>query len=480
MFSEQIKLLKENTDVRKVLIDIKASLKDKEQVEKFRNSKGYSKELLIGLLSNEDAKARKATAAIMGAVIEVEFLPLLYKAYCEETVRFVKCAYLQAMADYDYSGYMDELRARIETLESSEVEEDEVKHVAEELKALRKLVPDSVKAEKHVFCNPSKPVQVVLTTKKELVQMLMEKVEGGKAIFCGVMTATDKITALSKIRVYKDLLFPLNNMRPIAKKDLANVIACGNLVELLELMHEKSKAAFRFRVSGKDLDLSMLSGKIEALSRGRLCNSVSDYEIEIKLLAGKEENYLAFLQLHTMNNNRFAYRKEHVAASIHPVNAAIVAELTSEYMKKDAQILDPCCGVGTMLIERNKIVPAKHIYGVDVFGVAIQGARVNAKAAHADINFINRDYFDFTHEYLFDEIISNLPDFKSRTETDSFYEKFFAKSKEMLKADGIMIITCCEKNLVKKHIRLNDSFKLLREFTLSEKEGREIFVIKKS
>ena len=34
MFSEQIKLLKENTDVRKVLIDIKASLKDKEQVEK--------------------------------------------------------------------------------------------------------------------------------------------------------------------------------------------------------------------------------------------------------------------------------------------------------------------------------------------------------------------------------------------------------------------------------------------------------------
>ena len=50
----------------------------------------------------------------------------------------------------------------------------------------------------------------------------------------------------------------------------------------------------------------------------------------------------------------------------------------------------------------------------------------------------------------------------------------------MLKAEGIMIITCCEKNLVKKHLRLSDSFKLLREFTLSEKEGREIFVIKKS
>lgn len=480
MFSEQIKLLKENTDVRKVLIDIKANLKDKEQAERFKQSKGYSKELLIGLLSHEDAKARKATAAIMGAVIESEFLSLLYKAYLEETVRFVKCAYLQAMAGYDYSEYLEKLRERIFVLENSEVEDDEVKHVAEELKALRKLVPDSVKSEKHIFCNPTKPVQVVLTTKKELIPTLMEKVEDAKAVFCGIMTVTDKITTLSKIRVYKDLLFPLNNMRPIAKKDLANVIACGNLVELLELMHEKSKAAFRFRVSGKDLDLSMLSGKIEALSRGRLCNSVSDYEIEIKLLAGKEENYLAFLQLHTMNFNRFAYRKEHVAASIHPVNAAVVAELTSEYMKKDAQILDPCCGVGTMLIERMKKVPAKHVYGVDVFGVAIQGARVNAKAARADINFINRDYFDFTHEYLFDEIISNLPDFKSRTETDAFYERFFKKSDEMLKNDGIMIITCCEKNLVKKHLRLNDSFKLLREFTLSEKEDREIFVIKKS
>ena len=55
------------------------------------------------------------------------------------------------------------------------------------------------------------------------------------------------------------------------------------------------------------------------------------------------------------------------------------------------------------------------------------------------INFINRDYFDFTHAYLFDEIITNMPvrGRKSKEETDTFYGSIFEKvSLELLKADG--------------------------------------------
>ena len=42
------------------------------------------------------------------------------------------------------------------------------------------------------------------------------------------------------------------------------------------------------------------------------------------------------------------------------------------------------------------------------------------------INFINRDYFDFTHAYLFDEIITNMPvrGRKSKEETDTFTADF--------------------------------------------------------
>lgn len=484
MFSELIEYLKQNSDVRKALVELKGELRI-HGGEAFKASKGYTPTLLKDLLKNEDPKSRKLTAVIMGVVIEDDYLETLYEAYCAETVWFVKSAYLKGILSYNYDCYRANFCARIEELESRDVAEDELKHIAEELKALRKLVPESITTKGHFFRNPLTPVNVVFTAKKEVRDVLQKKMlafvdeENTKQIFCGVMTTTSKISMLSKIRIYKDILFPINKLKPIEKSDLHLAIACGDLLDLIELMHDDGRSAFRFRITGNNVDLSMLSAKVEALGKSRLVNSPSNYEIEILLIEGKDEKYLTFLKLHTINTDRFAYRKGHVAASIHPVNAATVAELTKEYMQKDAQILDPCCGVGTMLIERNMLVPAKHIYGIDIFGEAVNAGRENAKAAGVDINFINKDYFDFTHEYLFDEIITNLPDFRTREETDEFYEKFFAKSYDILKANGIMIITCCEKNLVKKHLRLSSGYKLLREFTISEKEGREIFVIKK-
>lgn len=62
-----------------------------------------------------------------------------------------------------------------------------------------------------------------------------------------------------------------------------------------------------------------------------------------------------------------------------------------------------------MLIERDIAQPAREKYGIDIFGPAIEGARENASLAGEKINFIHRDYFDFKHDYLFDEIITNMP-----------------------------------------------------------------------
>jgi len=59
------------------------------------------------------------------------------------------------------------------------------------------------------------------------------------------------------------------------------------------------------------------------------------------------------LSFHTLPDKRFVYRKNAIAASIHPSAAALMMELASPYLKEDAQIMDPFCGVGTMLIERD-------------------------------------------------------------------------------------------------------------------------------
>ena len=101
-----------------------------------------------------------------------------------------------------------------------------------------------------------------------------------------------------------------------------------------------------------------MSAELERLTRRRLINSPSDYEIELRLIENKTGRLNVLVKYNTINDTRFAYRKESVAASIKPVNAALFVELAKDYMIPDAQVLDPFCGVGTMLIERQMKVKA--------------------------------------------------------------------------------------------------------------------------
>ena len=80
-------------------------------------------------------------------------------------------------------------------------------------------------------------------------------------------------------------------------------------------------------------------------------------------------------------------------------------------------------------MERRFAVPARNAYGIDTFGEAIEKARVNSKIAGMQTNYINRDYFDFVHDYKFDEIVTDLPAGKlSKPELDDLYRRFFEKS----------------------------------------------------
>ena len=483
MFKQQLLQLNQGVEVRSVLISVKTLLAEKDNIEQLKNTEGYSVELFQKLLEDSDPKVRKNAALILGMLNVQESAAILYNAYERETTLFVKSSYLQALCYCDYKEYESNLHKRLEELSIKEYNNDEIKHVADELRMLRKLLPDTNVHTKHKFHNPSTPLRVVLTCSKEsadkVVANVLEKnkVSDIKRIFCGIALTTDKITSISKVRTYKEMLFPLNGLKSMNKSEISSNIVQGNLVSILKIVHNIDDDVFYFRVTAKDLDVTEIASRIQAMSKGKLVNSVSDYEIEIRLIAGKDERYIAFLKLYTMDDLRFKYRKNHIAASLHPVNAALIAEYAREYLKKDAQILDPFCGVGTLLIERNKLVPAKHIYGIDIYGKAIEGARENSELSKCNINYINRDYFDFCHEYLFDEIISNLPTFASREETDRFYDRFFKKSLELLKSQGVIIAYSGEKNLIKKYLRLNDNYKLLREFVMSEREEKYIFII---
>ena len=133
-----------------------------------------------------------------------------------------------------------------------------------------------------------------------------------------------------------------------------------------------------------------------------------------------------------------------------------------------------------MLIERKIAVPAREIYATDIFGDAIIMGRENAKIAKTGINFIHRDFFDFKHDYKFDEIITDMPvrGKKTRAEMEEFYVKFFDKAAQILEHDGIIVMYSNEIGFVKKQLRLRSEYRLLQETCILDKKDFYLFVIK--
>jgi hypothetical protein len=271
------------------------------------------------------------------------------------------------------------------------------------------------------------------------------------------------------------------------------LLAAGEVERVWESMlalcrkYHKEDAPFYFRVECKaGLDLSersrftkRLGEKLEQLSGGALINATSGYEVELRLVANRDGRFFPCLKFYTLPDKRFAYRKNAIASSIHPSTAALIMELSAPYLKENAQIMDPFCGVGTMLVERDLRVPAREIYATDTFGDAIVGARENAALAGEEIHFIHRDFFDFRHDYKFDEMVTNMPvrGKRTREELDQLYADFFEKAPTLLAKEALLVLYTGEAGFVKKQIRLHRELSLLQEYCMQKKSGFYLFII---
>lgn len=132
-----------------------------------------------------------------------------------------------------------------------------------------------------------------------------------------------------------------------------------------------------------------------------------------------------------------------------------------------------------MLIERAVRVPAGEMYATDIFGEAVEKGRENASLAGVKINFIHRDFFDFKHDYLFDEVITNMPvrGKKTRGEMDALYERFFQKLPAHLTKDAVIILYTNEIGFVKKQLRLHREFVLKQEYCMQKKNDFYLLII---
>ena len=487
---ELLEQLKAGGDVRKTLIAIRSSLSGEEE--------GADKEILrqeIGLfeelLKDDDPKVRKNAALILGEMETEEVLPFLFDAYKKEETLFIRADYLKAASGSDCRPYLPLLLEREKELENVPAAEDAVKHAAAEKKALRELIWQMEKPAGHRFHCPAGKVDVILLANRSLRDLTISQVSaasvrglGAGARFHGV-----DLAQVLPIRTYTEILFPIPSLPriPLDPVEAGRMLAGAHLPAFLDTMHD-GEGVYRYRVEirGEKTDgkfIRHLTGALENAEPG-MVNSVSDYEVEIRLLRLKEGGYVPCLKLYTIPDERFAYRKGAVADSIAPANAAAIVRYALPLMKEGARVWDPFCGVGTMLIERHMALGAGEMFGTDTFGDAIRMGRENAACAGVDIHFVNRDFASFTCDRPFDEIITDMPAHRTdpltgqKTSPERLYRSFFAGIPSMV-ADGALLVlyTPCPE-VTAAILEQESAFEVIRQTSFNERTGTGIFLVR--
>jgi 23S rRNA G2445 N2-methylase RlmL len=224
-----------------------------------------------------------------------------------------------------------------------------------------------------------------------------------------------------------------------------------------------------------------LSRELDELSCGNLRNSPSNYEVEIRIVE-QNDRCNVFVKLYSFNDNRFDYRKNELATSINPVTAAIVIKSIEKWIDSSANVIDPFCGTGTMLIERAKLEAVESLTGIDIYRRAISAAEVNSKLANVNIELIDEDILSFYTSHLFDELITNMPfDNKSTTHNKyaDLYSAFVNKIPSLVIKGGMAFVYTIEKQLFREVLMDNEALELLQEIKIES--GRltpHVFVLR--
>ncbi len=495
MIEEYYKKICEGDEVRQNLITVRQEIKKDTARDELRSLLGGDYAVFTALLSDQDPKVRKNAALILGVLgsedsAEDEILSQLYEAYLREETLYIRTDYLKAIEELDYRPLAAELEKRMTELSSSDrYPAEDRKHLNAELHELQMMILHCQGIRRHRISDMRLNTDVILTTNRCQREATAEQIKKGKITMLagGIRVENASLKELLSIRSYQELLFPIGSDSFSSDPyECAASVADLALDKLKMLCHDQGPYLFRAEIRGisEESDrgsfLRKFSAALESDSHMQLMNSVSDYEAEIRLILRKDGHIAAMLKPMGLAERRFSYRKEFVSASIAPVNAALTVYLAMPYLKEGARILDPFCGVGTMLIERAKALKTGSMYGIDHFGEAVEKGRRNADRAGCKINFVNRDFFTFEHRVPFDELITDMPQVTAaapKREIRSLYHQFFAKAQGLLTSRAVLVIYSTEPNYVLEAVQESQAYEIEKKFLINEKKGTTVFVI---
>ena len=468
----------------------------------------YAKELcnqqkeLFNYLSDEDAKTRKNAALLLGMLPwesdkkKKEVAEKLYEFYEKEPVLYVRPSYLKAMGQLEsklskkiQSGLLD----RRTFVLTHEFTEEEYKHISEEQRMLLRLTDQN---NGHEFTGIKKKVPLLLTVgkghEKYLISDLVRSGVPGDDIRktpFGIRVMTENIAPILSNRIYDKIYFivPIKKDSVLTYENRQEVIENSLLLTMLDDYLSGDGCIF-FRVNvllqkdDSDLRHKMANGftrTLEGLYPNKLANAPGNYEIEVFFGERKDHTFGMYLWFKEFKTNRFEYRMTKTSTSMAPIKAACMVEMSYPYLKKDANVLDPFCGSGTLLIERAKKLPIKKACGVDVFSEAVKEAGKSCETAGVTAQLLTKDYFEYSEKETFDEIITEFPDLfqKEKDYRKKFILDFFEKSMEVSKPGSVWAVLSNEKGLMKQQIKAEKGVYLVEEIPFGG--YRSLYIIKK-
>ena len=421
-------------------------------------------------LGNGDNKIRRNTARLIGALKRSELTPALIEALDKEEARFVRPSMLLAIGSAGGEGAEAYLKAY---KPAPPADETEKKHFEEETEALWTALRSFAPADEHEFKGFAEPVKVELRAPDLLTGTLAEELgELGFETFDqrrdSLKTTVSDYRALFGARCFTEALFPIGSCE--AKPGKIAEKAKPFMENFMRETHS-GNPPYRFRVelntpvNDASERQKLVRETAAACESGSLINAPSNYEAELRV-EGNERSARLYLKLFTVRDERFLYRKGSVPASMNPAVAAAVLRFAQEHLKVGARVIDPCCGSGTLLIERAKLSPCQALTGVDISHHAIDVARENTALAEVNAKYTVNDILRFVCHRPYDELICNLP-FGNRVGTHSSCEKLYrgliAKLPELVRKGGVAVLYTMEFTLLKNILRESPHVKLLSQ-----------------
>lgn len=411
-----------------------------------------SADRLCALIKSEQPKVRKNAARLMGALGDKNFAEPLKTALFAEDTRYVRPSVilaLGAIAPQALDGYEVQPPA----------DEGESKHYEAELEALRTVRMKTQEVAMPAFTGLKRPHVLELRCADGLEAGLIRELDTLKIAHSkpqsGRLTATvDDMERLFSARSFYEALFPIARGVAATPEELGKHIP-GIEKLISEATDGKPPFAFRMEVTGEKLDRKSFISRALRDIPDTLINSTSSYSCEVRAEINAEGRMDVFYKLWCFKDTRFDYRAKALPASIHPAVAAAMLKTLQEYLKPGASVLDPCCGSGTLLIERARL-GACTLTGVDIAKDALAICTENAKLAKVKVCLFNRDCAKFEGNPAYDEVIANLP-FGIRVGThdnnERLYRKLVQNLPNWLVPDGIAILYTTEGRLLSSLLR---------------------------